>query len=104
MLIPCRSVALQVSLCCPAAGPIKATDPERAAANRATRRKQILRMACTEGGGLQEDIAAAEAEYEAAQNRCACIDSCRDKLAWDLPMCVHLLQSSQNLPHTDSAL
>ena len=66
------SRVLAVSVCCPGAGPIKATDPERAAANRATRRKQILRMACTEGSGLQEDVAAAEAEYEAAQDRCTC--------------------------------
>lgn len=46
-------------------GPIKATNPERAAAKRAARRKDFAKLVRTEGGGLLDDVSAAEAEYKA---------------------------------------
>ena len=49
------------------AGPIKATNPERAAAKRAARRKDFARLTRAEGGGILDDISAAEAEYEARE-------------------------------------
>ena len=53
----------------PPAGPIKARDPKHAAASRDQRRRDILRMACGGEGSLQAEVAAAEAEYEALDNR-----------------------------------
>ena len=48
-------------------GPVKAVNPERAAAKRAARRKDFAKLTRVEGGGLLDDISAAEAEYEARE-------------------------------------
>lgn len=50
---------------CISAGPVKSTDPDRAAANRAAKRKELARLACEDIGSLMENITDAEAEYEA---------------------------------------
>ncbi|KAK9915257.1 hypothetical protein WJX75_006773 [Coccomyxa subellipsoidea] len=44
-------------------GPIKTTNPLFSAANRAARRKELNKLACSESGSFLEDVAGAEVEY-----------------------------------------